>query len=93
MLYFEQFISAIKIIQTVFKKKMNEIEGNIDRNMTETYDYNKRNSSNNSKCLKLISLIINNISDYYKQLNKIVIIIQSLFDNAKIGDVLNITFR
>lgn len=60
--------------------------------MTETYNHNDGNSSSNSRHLKLINLSINDRLGYFEQLTKVVMMIQTVFDNAKIGDVLSIPF-
>lgn len=54
----------------------------------ETYNHNDSNSSSNSRHLKLINLFINNKLDYFKQFTKAIIIIQKIFNNAKIYNFL-----
>lgn len=60
----------------------------LNGNTTETYNYNDDKNSSNSRYLKLISLSINNKLSHFEQLTKSVIMIESVFDNAKIGDIL-----
>lgn len=64
----------------------------VDKNMTKIYNYNNSNSSSNSRYSKLISLSINNRSSHSKQITKAIIIIQHIFNNSKIGDILSILF-
>lgn len=72
----------------IFDDKTNKIERNVDKNTMEIYDHNDGNSSSNSRHLELINLSINNRSSHSEQLTKSVVMIQSVFDNAKIDDVL-----
>lgn len=65
----------------------------IDGNKMEIYNYINCNSNSNSRYFKLISLSINNRLGYFEQFTKAVMMIQSVFDNAKIGDILNILFK
>lgn len=74
----------------VFNDEINEIEGNVDKNMTETYERNNGNSGSNSKRSKLISFSINNRSDYSEQLTKDVMMIPSVFNDDEICDVLSL---
>lgn len=52
------------------------------------YDHNDDDSDNNPKRSKLISFSINNRSGHFEQLTKAVMMIQSVFDDAEIGNVL-----
>lgn len=70
--------------------KTNEIKRNIDGNTMETYNYNNGNSNNNFKYPKFISFFINNRSNHFKQLTKVVIMIPNIFNNAEIGDILSL---
>lgn len=60
----------------------------LNENMMETYNYNDDNNSSNSRYLKLISLSINNKLSHFKQLIKSVLMIESVFNNAEISDIL-----
>lgn len=72
----------------IFDDKKNSIKRNVDRNTMETYNYNDNNSNNNSEHLKLIGFFINIILGYFEQFIKSVMIIQSIFNNAEISDIL-----
>ena len=72
----------------VFVNETNEIEGNVDGNTPETYNHNDGDSSSNSRRPKLTSLSTNDRSSHFEELTKSVMMIQSVFDNAKIGDFL-----
>lgn len=74
----------------IFNNKTNEIKENIDKIIIKIYNYNNNNSGNNSKHLKFISFFINNKSDYFKQLRKVVIIISTIFNDAEIDNVLSL---
>lgn len=56
--------------------------------LMKIYNYNNSNSGNNSKCSKLISFSINDRSGHFEQLTKVIMIIQSIFNNAEIGNIL-----
>ena len=54
----------------------------------ETYNYNNGNSTSNSRRPKIITLSINNRSGYFEQVTKLLMMIQIVFDDAEISDVL-----
>lgn len=56
--------------------------------LIKTYNRKNGNSGSNSRSPKLISFFINNRLSHFKQLTKAVIKIQSIFDNAKIHNIL-----
>lgn len=72
----------------VLNDETNEIEENVDRNTTETYNHNNGNSNSYSRYLKLINFFINYKLGYSEQLIKTVIIIQRVFNEIKIGNIL-----
>lgn len=73
--------------------KINKFKRNINGNILETYDHNDDNSINNSQYPKLINFCINNRIDHFEQLTKAVIMIQSIFDDTKINNILNIPIK
>lgn len=64
----------------------------VDGNITEIYDQIDGNSSSKFRRPKLISFSINDRSGYSEQITKAVMIIKTIFDDAKIGDILSILF-
>lgn len=66
---------------------------NINKNTIKTYNHNDGDSSSNSKHPKPISFSINDKLGHFEQLAKVVMIILSVFDNVKIGNLLSTTFR
>lgn len=77
----------------VFDYETNEIDKNVDENITEIYNYKNGNSNSNLIRLKLFSVYINNRSSLFEQSKKPVKIIQSFFNDAKIDNVLSTTIR
>lgn len=72
----------------VFNDKMNDIKKNVDRNIIEIYNHNNGDKKSNFSFFKVISFSINNRLSHFKYFTKAVMMIQSVFNNAKIGDVL-----
>lgn len=72
----------------VFNNKINDIKKNVDGNTMEIYNHNNGDKKSNFSFFKVISFFINNRLSHFKYFTKAIMIIQSVFNNAKIGDVL-----
>lgn len=59
----------------VFDNKINKIEENVDRNITETYQHNDGNNGTNFRHFKFIGFFINNRLCHSKYLTKAIIMI------------------
>lgn len=56
--------------------------------MIEIYNHNNGNSKNNFQYLKFISFFINDKLSYFKQFTKVVMIIQNVYNNIEIDNIL-----
>lgn len=56
--------------------------------LTEIYDYNDGGNGSNSRYSKLNSFSINNRLCHFGQSTKAVMMIQSIFNDVRIGDIL-----
>lgn len=68
------------------------ISWNNNRNIIKIYYYNNDDSNNNFQHFKSIKLSINNLSDYFEHIFKVVIMIKRVFNNTEIGNILNTSF-
>lgn len=83
--YSKELTKAVVMIQTVFD---NAKIGDIFRYWQKHNKYNNGKSSNNFKHLKFISFSNNNRLGHAKQLTIAVRMVQSVFNNIDIGNVL-----